>query len=131
VHDDEWDIYGNWILNTAQGYQETGGAFRPHVRRLNGFPAVHRYLSEGLPVVVSVRGPLEGAPHPYASGHLICVIGYEKGRVYCIDSGFPDDASTWTSYAMSDFLTAWSRRGYIAYVFPKEPKSTFGGSFVR
>ncbi len=124
IHDDEWDIYGNWILNTAQAYQETAGQFRCHVERLNQFSDLHRYLVQDLPVVVSVRGPLPGAPHPYRSGHLICIIGYEpeQKRVYCIDSAFPDNTSTLTSYPLNDFLTAWSKRGNIAYVFPKTYK---------
>ena len=126
VRDEEFDIYGNWILNTAQSYEEAKGKFKPHVERLNGFSDIHAYLCQKLPVVVSIRGPISGSPQPYASGHLVCVFGYDpnQSRVYCIDSGFFDNPSTFASYDLAEFLTAWGRRGNIAYVFPKKTEAT-------
>jgi hypothetical protein len=121
IWDGEFDIFGNWILNTAQAYHEAKGAFRVHVERLGSFSDIHAYLRQELPVVVSIRGPISGSAQPYESGHLVCVIGYDpnQARVYCIDPAFPDDASTLASYPLEEFLAAWERRGYIAYVFPR------------
>jgi Peptidase_C39 like family len=129
VHDSEFDIYGNWILNTAQGYQELGGDFRCRTERLPSFSTLHSYLLRGLPVIVSIRGPLVGSYRPMTFGHLVCVTGYDAklGRVHCIDSGFPEDEQTDVSYPLKDFLDAWGRRQNIAYVFtPKTLVSSLG-----
>ena len=129
IHDKEFDIYGNWILNTAQAYHELEGNFRSRVERLNSFSNLHSFLMRGLPVVVSIRGPLIGAYRPMTFGHLVCVIGYdsEKQKVLCIDSGFPEDEETYVSYPLKDFLDAWARRQNLAYVFtPKNLASTLG-----
>ena len=119
IHDDEFDIYGNWILNTAQAFQELGGKFRCRVERLSSFSMLHSFLVRGLPVIVSIRGPLAGSYRPMTFGHLICVIGYddEQQKVHCIDSGFPEDDQTNVSYPLKDFLDAWARRQNLAYVF--------------
>jgi len=124
-HDDHWDIYGNWILNTAAAYAELSPHFSCHVQRLNSFTDLHSFLCKGCPVVVSIRGPIPGSASPYTSGHLICVTGYAPGQVHCIDSAFPETEMTQTTYPLEEFITAWGRRGNIAYVFCK--KSGPGG----
>lgn len=122
VSDEGFDIYGNWILNTAQAYEELKGSYQCHVARLNGFQDLHAYLKQSIPVVVSIKGPLPGGALPYSSGHLICVVGYdaEESRVYCVDSAFPSNETTLVSYSLPDFLEAWGRRKNLAYVFPKK-----------
>lgn len=119
IHDNHFDIYGNWILNTAQAYMELGGRFQCQTQRLNDFSSIHSYLMRRLPVVASVRGPLQGSSHPLTFGHLICIVGYdaEKQRVLCIDSGFPEDEETFVGYGLNDFIEAWGRRQNIAYIF--------------
>lgn len=117
IHDDEFDIYGNWILNTAEVYGRLNGAYRAHVERLQSFEDLYAELYQGRPVVVSVKGTLPGAPQPYRSGHLICIIGYEDSSVICIDPAFPDNDSTFTRYPLDEFLQAWGRRYNIAYLF--------------
>jgi len=120
-HDDEFDIYGNWILNTAEAYQQLDGAYRVHVERLNDFTAIHAQLSRGNPVVVSVRGQLLGSPVS-SGGHLICIIGYDSkaNTVQCIDPAFPDTDSTLVSYPLPSFLQAWALRRNISYLFEKK-----------
>lgn len=114
-HDQEFDIYGNWILNVAASYERTG--FLCHVERLNSFSDLHSHLLRGVPVITSVKGPLPKAPKPYAFGHLMCVVGYSNGLVHCIDPGFEKDESTAVSYDLKDFLKCWSRRKNLSYVF--------------
>jgi len=116
IYDDAFDIYGNWILNIAEAYHQLRSPC--HVERLADFSALHAQLMQGRPVVVSVKGEIPGAPKPYSVGHLLCVVGYERKTVYCIDSGFPDNASTFVGYGLKDFLTAWGIRRNLAYVFP-------------
>jgi hypothetical protein len=120
VRDQGFDIYGNWVLNTAAAYDLLGGKFPTHVARLSGFGQIHEELMKGRPVVVSVKGALPGAPLPYNHGHLIFVTGYdgERRRVLCMDPGFDASEKTLTSYPLEDFLEAWTfRRKNLTYLF--------------
>jgi hypothetical protein len=117
VRDHEFDIYGNWVLNTAAAYDTLQGTHRTYVARLPSFSAALQQISRGLPVVVSIKGPLEGAPLPYANGHLMLLTGYDKQRVFCMDPGYPNHASTKASYPLYAFLEAWGRRRNLAYLF--------------
>ncbi len=105
VHDQTFDIYGNWVFNTAATEK-----FR--VTRLASFEELYTHL----PAVVSVQGPLEGAPLPYLSGHLLVVRGWEAGRVLVMDPAFPTHEETLTSYPIESFLAAWDRRRRLAYI---------------
>ncbi|MBS0625241.1 MAG: C39 family peptidase [Verrucomicrobia bacterium] len=119
IHDDEFDIYGNWILNTAEATRLLAGRYRCHAERMKGFASLHERLMQGLPVVVSVKGNLPGAPQPYNSGHLICVVGYDprEEAVYCVDPAYPTNESTLCAYPLKDFLAAWGTRYNLAYLF--------------
>ncbi|MES2273315.1 MAG: C39 family peptidase [Chlamydiota bacterium] len=122
IHDSEFDIYGNWILNTAAVYGELNGKYRCHVERLADFSALHKQLMQGHPVVVSVKGKIPGAAQAYPEGHLICVIGYgpKTKKVHCIDPAFPTNATTSVSYDLNDFLKAWGTRRNLSYLFVKK-----------
>lgn len=119
VWDAEFDIYGNWVFNVAESWTYLGSKWTAWVQRLNGFQDIYERLRAGTPVVVSVRGPLSGSASPYAQGHLMAVIGYDPlhKQVLCMDPAFPSNSKTHVSYALSDFLKAWERRGNIAYIF--------------
>lgn len=119
IFDSAFDIYGNWILNTAQASHELGGAWRCYVSRLNSINPILDQLHKGYPVVVSVRGPLKGSPLPYESGHLLVVKGYDakSQQVCCMDPAFPTNELTHVAYDLNDFLTAWGRRFGMAYIF--------------
>lgn len=122
VWDCGFDIFGNWVLNVAQASTHLGIEWDCWVERLDGFDTIYHYLSQGTPVVVSVRGPLPGSALPYSTGHLIAVIGYDalNQKVICMDPAFPSDEQTHVFYDLSDFLHAWSRRGEIAYLFNRK-----------
>ena len=119
IHDREFNIYGNWILNTAEASNICKGTYSCHVERMANFTTLHEKLINGLPVVVSVKGSLPGAPLPYANGHLLCVIGYDskEEKVLCMDPAFPGNELTHTAYPIKEFLEAWGRRYNLAYVF--------------
>lgn len=119
AHDDRGDIYGNWVLNVAEASDRLGKEWSCDVRRLKNFAQLHAYLCRGLPVVVSVKGELPGAPLPYAQGHLMMVRGYDpvSRRVLVVDSAFPSDNEVVVSYPLDDFLATWSLRKNIAYIF--------------
>jgi hypothetical protein len=88
------------------------------VERLLDFEALYQQLDRGVPVIVSVRGPLPGSASPYAKGHLLVVRGYDASsqKVLCMDPAFPADEKTLVSYELSDFIQAWDRRGNLAYI---------------
>ncbi len=115
ARDEGFDIYGNWVLNVAEAYNQSQVPCR--VERLGDFGALHGHLIKGKPVVVSVKGPIPGAPSAYNFGHLMCVIGFDGKKVYCIDSRFETDESTFFGYALADFLKAWGIRRNLAYIF--------------
>jgi Peptidase_C39 like family len=119
VWDKGFDIYGNWIFNSAQAYVELEGLYNTWVARLTGLNELIQYLLTGTPVVVSVREPLPGSAVPYTTGHLIVVCGYDSAtrKIACMDPAFSQDSQTLVQYDVDDFLKAWQRRGYIAYLF--------------
>jgi hypothetical protein len=120
--DGGFDIFGNWVFNVAQAATELGHGWSAWVERLNGFDPIYRKLHQGLPVVVSVRGPLPGGALPYAKGHLIAVAGYDPAqkKVICMDPAFSSNNQTHVLYDLSDFMAAWNRRGRVAYIFNRE-----------
>ena len=122
VVDSAFDIYGNWILNTAQASHVLGKPWHCFVARLTTFNQIIEQLKKGYPVVVSIKGPLKGSALPYESGHLVVVTGYdsEHQEVFCMDPAFPADDLTHVKYPLNEFLTAWSRRQGIAYIFDLE-----------
>lgn len=117
--DEAFDIFGNWVLNTAQAAMVLGRTWNCWVQRLQGFDDIFKQLTAKMPVVVSVKGPLCGSAQPYVQGHLMVVKGFDaqKRRVLCMDPAFRSPAETDVSYALDDFLEAWWRRGNVAYVF--------------
>jgi hypothetical protein len=122
-----FDIYGNWVFNVAQASTHLGPEWDCWVERLDGFEDLYRSLAEGIPVIISIRGPLEGSAQPYAKGHLIAVIGYDalNQQMICMDPAFPSDEETRVPYNRSDLMKAWSRRGNVAYKFRRKSYSTF------
>jgi hypothetical protein len=119
VVDSAFDIYGNWILNTAQAAHILGKSWHCFVARMNSFNQIIDQLMKGYPVVASIKGDLKGGALPYEFGHLIVVTGYdsESRQVSCMDPAFSTNNSTCIKYALNEFLTAWRRRQGLAYIF--------------
>ena len=121
VWDRGFDLFGHWVFNVAQASAELGEKWECWVERLNGFDDIYQRLLQKTPVIVSVRGPLEGSACPYSQGHLMAVIGYDpcQQQVLCMDPAFPSHDQTHVRYHLPSFLQAWNRRGKIAYIFSK------------
>lgn len=117
VFDKNLDTYGNWPFNIAHSFELSNGKVGYSVVRLNSFKELYAYLLKGNPAVVSVRGPLVGAPKPYANGHLLVVIGYDaqKKKVICHDPAFKRDNSIVHSYDLASFLRAWECSRRLVY----------------
>ncbi len=119
VKDHAFDIYGNWVLNVAESSVHLGSFWSARVQKCEGFSNIYQRLISGVPVVVSVRGPLPGSALPYSNGHLIVVTGFDpmSNEVCCMDPAFESDEKTHVRYRLDDFLQSWRRRGNLAYIF--------------
>ncbi|MFH1643796.1 MAG: C39 family peptidase [bacterium] len=119
VHDDSYlDIYGNWILNTAQVFDSSQGSVFCRAQRLNNFDELYEYLKNKTPVAVSIRGSLRGGRKPYDNGHFVVVIGWsqKKKAVICVDPAFSSSNKTLKAYPVKDFLTAWGKSRNLSYI---------------
>lgn len=121
VMDNDTDFYESWMLNAAEAAHRLGADYQVRVERLADFETLHSYLLQGSPVLIAMKGSLPGSPRLYRFPHILCVIGYnsDERKVYCIDSGFPNDKSTFVGYSIEDFLKCWNTQKNIACVFLK------------
>ena len=118
VFDFGLNVYGSWPFNIAALYNECYGKVKFYTKRMNSFKDIHEKLMSNIPVVVSVRGAIKGAPKIYRSGHLMVVVGWDaRGKkVMCHDPAFHSDNSTFVKYDIGSFVKAWERSNRLAYV---------------
>ncbi len=118
VYDEGLGIYGSWPCNMAAVYALSHGKLSACVTRLDHFKTLYHYLARGIPVCVSVRGPLAGSATPYASGHILIVKGFDaiSQEVICNDPAFEFQDERGTRYPLVDFLRAWERSKRLAYI---------------
>lgn len=116
-HDQGMDQYGSWPFNTAHAYERSEGKILYAIKRLHSFKDLHQHLIKNVPVVVSVRGQIEGAPRPYKNGHLLVVIGYDSKtkEVICHDPAMACASLVRRRYPARSFLQAWERSHRLAY----------------
>jgi len=117
VFDRGLDSYGSWPFNMAQAFELCEGSHWWRVVRLHSFRQLYGMLTKGMPVAVSVRGSLRGAPKAYNDGHLLVIIGYDAvtQSVICHDPACAYDRSSVRKYALEDFLRAWEKSNRLAY----------------
>jgi hypothetical protein len=117
-YDTGLDAYGSWPFNMAHAFEACEGKFFFVVQRLNSFEALHEKLQKQIPVVVSVRGYLDGAAKVMPHGHLMVVVGYDAKhkRVLCHDPAFPSEHEVFKAYKLKSFLAAWERSHRLAYI---------------
>lgn len=118
AYDHGLQAYGSWQFNIAHIFEMSGGLCGGYVTRLNSFADIHHNLMQGVPIVVSVRGILPGAPKPYDQGHLLLVVGFDDTtkEVICHDPAFMADQSILMRYTLTDFIRAWELSYRLAYV---------------
>ncbi len=116
--DDGLNIHGSWPFNTAHAFECCNGDVHFSVARLASFIQLHERLKKGVPVVVSVRGFLDGAPKQYDKGHLLVVVGWDAKRkqVICHDPAFQSNSKVLKRYSVGSFLRAWDRSHRLAYL---------------
>jgi len=112
------NAYGSWPFNVAHAFERCGGKYFFSVTRLLSFHQLYRYVHRGIPVVVSVRGYLRGAPKVYNKGHLLLVVGWDTKRkqVICHDPAFKTNRKVLKRYDIGSFLSAWERSHRLAYI---------------
>jgi len=116
VYDHAADLYGNWPFNAA--YAHRIGGFETLVRRMTGWRDVETLIGEGLPVVISAKGP------PYFSneGHLIVVVGFEKNGDVIVNNPARAD-NVRRTYKRAELFKCWMQQGSgIAYVMRGRPR---------
>lgn len=118
AYDSGLNVYGSWPFNMAHAFERSQGTFSFAMIRLHSFRSLYERLQHGMPVIVSVRGYLKGAPKVYDSGHFIVVIGFDAKRqqVICHDPAFERNVDTLKRYSLKSFLAAWERSHRLAYV---------------
>jgi hypothetical protein len=121
VYDDGLKVYGSWPFNTAHAFEKSGGTHQYAVVRYNSFRDIHAQLTKGFPVVVSVRGYIQGAPKSYDNGHLLMIVGFDarKQRVICHDPAGKYKSTTLKLYPVASFLTAWELSKRLVYEVTK------------
>lgn len=119
------NVYGSWSFNTAHAFEQCDGRVHFAAARFNSFKGVHQRLTDGVPVVVSVRGPLPGAPRPYRHGHLLVVTGWDANtkEVICNDPAMATNNTVEKRYPVKDFVRAWERSRRLVYL--AEPVKSF------
>jgi hypothetical protein len=110
-------VHGSWPFNMAHAFEQGNEKIWFWTVRFKQFSELHAQLCRGIPVVVSVRGPLPGSASPYANGHLLVVVGWDRKRqeVICHDPAFKNTGEVKVHYKRSDFLTAWERSRRLGY----------------
>ncbi|HLJ31087.1 MAG TPA: C39 family peptidase [Candidatus Babeliales bacterium] len=118
AYDNGLKVYGSWPCNMAHAFEQAGEKAYFFVRRMNSFADVHNQLSQGLPVVVSVRGDLPGALKPFPHGHLMVIVGWDNQtrEVLCHDPAAETEDAVFKRYAVDAFLPAWERSHRLAYI---------------
>lgn len=118
VYDEGLDSFGSWPFNIAHAYESCHGKLAFYLTRLNAFDELYTKLKQSIPVVVSVRGSLDGAPREFKNGHLLLVIGWDKNKqhIVCHDPAFEQDHLVHTSYDINSFCKAWARSYNLAYI---------------
>jgi hypothetical protein len=116
-YDNGLSAYGSWPFNIAHMFEKLNHIRSVHVLRLPSFTTLYKFLKKNIPVVVSVRGAIEGAVKSYDSGHLLLVIGWskEKQKVLCHDPAFPSSEFVPVEYDLTSFCIAWERSRRLAY----------------
>lgn len=118
VYDHGLARYGSWPCNMAYANQCAHGKFYFYVTRMSGFAELHSVLAQGVPVGVSITGPITGGATEYKSGHLILIVGWDarKKEILCHDPAHDLNQSCPIRYKLADFLSAWEKSRRLAYV---------------
>jgi len=108
VHDDEFDLYGNWVNNTLAA-SELGVPM--HVTRIGSWEEAAVFMRRG-PIVISLppfeERELPEAGYSSASGHLIVLHGFDgRGGVLVRDPAYGDESEAARVYRRDRLARLW------------------------
>lgn len=121
--DPVYDGFGNWPFNTA--YAATQG-MQAAVTRLGSLRDAESYISQGLPLALSIRfkaGELPNSPISFSNGHVMVLIGFDpQGNPVLNDPAARSDAAVQRTYPRAIFERLWlTHSGGMAYVMAPQP----------
>ncbi len=118
VYDAGLDVFGSWPFNCAYAFEKSEGRYFFYTARLSSFAQLHNFLCQGVPVAVSIRGPIKGGRTDYKNGHFILVVGFDSvhKKVICYDPAFEVLEKVEIAYPVEDFLIAWEKSYRMAYL---------------
>jgi hypothetical protein len=115
VFDSKYPGTGNWPFNTA--YVGSFPGMRSYVARLRDMRDLEEFVAAGVPVIASVSHNLvlDNGKSPGGDGHLVVVVGIEKGGdVLANDPGKSDEIRR--KYRRSSFIKGWDQSGRTVYL---------------
>lgn len=120
VYDQSFDIYGNWMFNTAYASEQGVDAY---VRRFESLQELKKACTDHSLVVASIayeKGELPGAAQAATSGHLVLVRGYQDGKILVADPAGETADKVLRAYEAKAFARAWlkNKKG-AAYLLKK------------
>jgi hypothetical protein len=122
VYDWYYRGHGNWPFNTAWA---AGQGYQAHVARFTSFAQLERWVSAGVPVILSVawgKGDLTGAPLQSVAGHLLVLVGFDAaGNAVVNDPAGASNTSVRRTYLRSELEPLWLKHsGGTAYlIYPQ------------
>jgi hypothetical protein len=122
TYDLAYEGTGNWPFNTAYAATRTDGAF---VTRLESLRAAEKYVTAGIPLVLSISfrsGGLTGAPISSTAGHLLVLVGFTaSGDPVVNDPASRSRSGVRRTYDRAELEAAWlGGSGGTTYVIHDE-----------
>jgi len=118
AYDKENEIFGNWPYNVQAAF--AAGLSRTWVDRHCGFDEIYDEVSNGKPVVISIRYDYDELPnspiHSAENGHLVVVIGFAgPDSVICNDPAGHGVDDGIVKYPREELERAWIEHTGVAY----------------
>jgi hypothetical protein len=133
VFDKNWPGTGNWPFNTAFAGSFPG--LRAYVTRFSDLSELEDWVSQGIPVVVSVSyGELKGTGKSPNDGHLVVCVGFSsEGDPIINDPGTRENVRK--TFLRQNLVKGWAHSHNTVYlIFPETaavPIDRFGHWFAQ
>jgi len=116
IYDPEYGIFGNWARAAALAGQFGLDAW---VRRIRSWDQVKSLVSQGIPVIASIRfeeGEFPSNPMTSSNGHLIVIRGFTPEGDIIVNDPAHRTQGEGIVYNAEELAKAWFEKGGVAYV---------------